>query len=775
MLLTHNFIAGWRNLLKYKTQNIISIACLSVGIVCLCATLYFIQFIQKSSQTALDEELYSVQLKQDEEVTHYQISSVDFKEMLNANYPGVEAIYGTAHGSITVPTKDKLNPYTNMGTKYITPETANYMEFHSAITGKKIENPKVGSVIIEERTCRYLFEDLRDAIGKEVICNDQKLRIEDVCSTDLNAEINGTFVIAGGKLLDDITDWRVYFKIKDKKNIEKITSIYNKQHEFKLYLFQSGDIAAFKIFIPILLFLGSCVLIIGLTGYLKMQIQLFSLRSREIALRRCNGARPFQLFMLLCAEITIIITIASACSFGFLTCFGNYISEFLSNIDRSIPIMFSTAYIDCAYICVLTLIVTIIIAWLSVRRTLKAPLGQTAGKNSNPKRFMHSMMLVIQVFICSILFYFVLMIGYFIQFYKNDNHNFQRDIDDYKEYYFSSYPVTDPANFKTIDDATEIYHTGIDATEEWSGFTKREASENGTLSIIYLHVKPNMFDMLKYDIKPTLSDEEKNNSKIIPVYVAQKHFNEFVKNYNLTKYASSMSEVSFPDGQKLKMVGYANVPDYYKTAQQAYQQIDFYYVNVDDETVSENKYYYQQWTIIKPSNASIRAVKEELDDYYHEHQSQIISVKVVSLDDEWFKEIKLLGEVQKGCGILIAISLACIILSIYSTVSLDTRGRKKEVAIRKVHGAKTKHIMKLFGMYYVKILAVAFSFTLVIGVFVALAIGTAYQDFGFMREWKPILLPALASMALISTVTFATIWKKIYDVARINTADKLTS
>ena len=32
--LANSFATAWRNLLKYKTQNIISIACLAVGVVC---------------------------------------------------------------------------------------------------------------------------------------------------------------------------------------------------------------------------------------------------------------------------------------------------------------------------------------------------------------------------------------------------------------------------------------------------------------------------------------------------------------------------------------------------------------------------------------------------------------------------------------------------------------------------------------------------------------------------------------------------------------------
>ena len=33
LLLKHHLIAGWRNILKYKVQNIISVLCLAVGTV----------------------------------------------------------------------------------------------------------------------------------------------------------------------------------------------------------------------------------------------------------------------------------------------------------------------------------------------------------------------------------------------------------------------------------------------------------------------------------------------------------------------------------------------------------------------------------------------------------------------------------------------------------------------------------------------------------------------------------------------------------------------
>ena len=56
----------------------------------------------------------------------------------------------------------------------------------------------------------------------------------------------------------------------------------------------------------VFLLLGSGVLIISLSGFLKMQLQLFSLRSREMALRRTMGAKPRQLFIVVHEENAVV-------------------------------------------------------------------------------------------------------------------------------------------------------------------------------------------------------------------------------------------------------------------------------------------------------------------------------------------------------------------------------------------------------------------------------------------------------------------------------------
>ena len=42
LLLKHHLIAGWRNILKYKVQNIISVLCLAVGITVFSVVLWLV-------------------------------------------------------------------------------------------------------------------------------------------------------------------------------------------------------------------------------------------------------------------------------------------------------------------------------------------------------------------------------------------------------------------------------------------------------------------------------------------------------------------------------------------------------------------------------------------------------------------------------------------------------------------------------------------------------------------------------------------------------------
>lgn len=113
-------------------------------------------------------------------------------------------------------------------------------------------------------------------------------------------------------------------------------------------------------------------------------------------------------------------------------------------------------------------------------------------------------------------------------------------------------------------------------------------------------------------------------------------------------------------------------------------------------------------------------------------------------------------------------SLVCIllvILSVSSSISAETNIRRKEVALRKINGAKARNIMELFIKPYCIILAVAF----LTG---NLAAMTIFTDLGNARSFLLIAPVTLLVMALIVALS---VWGKIRAIMRTNPADVIKS
>lgn len=113
------------------------------------------------------------------------------------------------------------------------------------------------------------------------------------------------------------------------------------------------------------------------------------------------------------------------------------------------------------------------------------------------------------------------------------------------------------------------------------------------------------------------------------------------------------------------------------------------------------------------------------------------------------------------------ICILLVILSISSSISADTNMRRKEVAMRKINGAKASDIMELFIKPYGIILLMA----LVIGNLAAVAL-ISKSDIGFDSNYILIALACLLIMALIIVIS---VWSKIRAIMRTNPADVIKS
>ena len=106
-LLANSLATAWRNLLKYKTQNAISIACLAAGVVCFAITVYFIYGFGRSvyyNRIKQDIASFSVLATPNEETERLkktgsfpenaQLDNDFFNHLLSLKLPAMEGLHG---------------------------------------------------------------------------------------------------------------------------------------------------------------------------------------------------------------------------------------------------------------------------------------------------------------------------------------------------------------------------------------------------------------------------------------------------------------------------------------------------------------------------------------------------------------------------------------------------------------------------------------------------------------------------------------------------------
>lgn len=107
---------------------------------------------------------------------------------------------------------------------------------------------------------------------------------------------------------------------------------------------------------------------------------------------------------------------------------------------------------------------------------------------------------------------------------------------------------------------------------------------------------------------------------------------------------------------------------------------------------------------------------------------------------------------------------------IYSTVALTCQEKKREIALRKVHGAKVRDILSIFARDYGIILALASALAFIIGYIV---IDRWQQHFLCKADISWWIYACV--FAFTATVIIATVLNRVLTTARQNPADVIKS
>ena len=500
----------------------------------------------------------------------------------------------------------------------------------------------------------------------------------------------------------------------------------------------------------LVLAIASLVLVSGLINFLKFIFQVFFIRQRELVLRKCMGSGLRGLYMLLASEVFLMLTLSFFLSL--------VVSEIiLTLIDGRLPAEYLTlpmgdAYLVQAGVYAGTLAVGLLAACFPVMRLRRGTLHGFL-QSARHKHRLRNWMIGLQLFISMFFVGGILLINML-----------------WNETVFSGYMPLTPAEQDRVVVLSLNTHTML---------------KNRGPILDEVRRLPEVEEVLSFDLpgrlsRTTFMDYMGKDSTRMEVFMQSGHPGYFdffhipMEGKVVDPGAGNMVYVS----RRLKQLLDEEGNDGTVRLSGVDYQIAGVYEALFDETEKPVDDYYFVGSVFLPSpgvsNYFIRVNEhtggkvfaERLTTLCRKHipETLPLDIHLLTDDDETKDNI---GLMRSGLLILVVISLLLVVLSIYSSISLDTMERQKEVAIRKINGAKPADIFLLFARMYLVIFAV----TYVLAVSLLMIIGIQAFEYDtrieFVRSWEwPVQLFVLTA-ALLAVVTG---WK-IRQVMRLNPAE----
>ena len=734
-MLLHNLKVALRNILKYKVQTLGSILSLAIGMVTL-ATVH--SFLQNFRMASINHEPYYdrvYNLRFDSIQKHQSENSIringDIVRAVKANggprciEQGPYAPNGTLTGgwaefTLSGKTRRKMQ----LKAVPLDRHFSNFVGIRSAITGEKIKVLGPHDAIINEKQAKQIFGD-KNPVGASIRLTknygNYQLRLVDVYQdlslTELNMSSSALFY-SPCELEDMDSDQffavNLYVVLKEGCTPQQLKAEVNgrlkplglKVKTEKLKDRLSEEYSSVAIACSITYLIGSLILLAAIIGFLRMQTQLFWMRRREISLRITNGATRLQLFSMFATEVVMIVLGA----YFVAVLMGSWICDYLARpqfaeITSELGTI-SHLYLYSLVIGLVVMMLCLAIIWVVLSRICKHTQALESGMRRSHNHWFRNTMLGVQVMISM----FFLGVTFCLLCWVGKMADFNHIPDDERAYKQSLFLQTNAAeNGQRLRD--KLIH--LPQVERWipygCGFWQlNELAENEEFSkaawqdnsYVISHYKIQTasdtsyldFFKIKVNWKP-----KANRKKCILV-------NEELYKY-MRQYHVAPNDILTVD----EMDSYQIAGTFLSIPYQGSMRTDIYsFIVIDPKNAYDAKHY-----ILVAKPGEYKEMQIAVDRIIQKLEPAVVKPMASNLRDYMVLEMLALEILQNIAWILAIVSLAICLISIFSTVMLDTQTRKKEVAIRKVNGALTKDITKLFGSTYLVITLIAMVFAVV--------------------------------------------------------------
>ena len=791
-MLLHNLKVALRNILKYKVQTLGSILSLAIGMVTL-ATVH--SFLQNFRMASINHEPYydrvynlrfdSIQKRQSD---HSIRINGDIVRAVKAN-GGPRCIEQGPYAPNGMLTGGWAEFTLNGNTRRKTPLDAvpldrnypNFVGIRSAITGEKIKVLGPHDAIINEKQAKQIFGD-KNPVGASIRLSkdygNYQLRLVDVYQDLSLTEQNSSALFYSPWELEDMDlnqfyAVAFYVVLKEGCTPQQLKAEVNsrlkplglKVRTEKLKDRLNEEYSTVAIARSITYLIGSLILLAAIIGFLRMQTQLFWMRRREISLRITNGATRLQLFSMFATEVVVIVLVAYLVA----VLMGSWICDYLARpqfaeITSELGTI-SHLYLYSLVIGLVVMMLCLAIIRIVLSRICKRTQALESGMRRSHNHWFRNTMLGVQVMISM----FFLGVTFCLLCWVGKMADFNHIPDDERAYKQSLFLQTNAAeNVQRLRD--KLIH--LPQVERWIpysyGFWKvNELAENEEFSkavwkddlfVSYSNVTNYKIQMTSdtsyldfFKIKVNWKPKANRKKCILVNEELYKH---------MRQYHVAPNDILTVD----EMDSYQIAGTFQSVPYEGSMKTDIYSFIVIDPKEAYGATHY----ILVAKPGEYKEMQVAVDRTIQKLEPAVVKPMSSNLRYYMAREMFALEILQNIAWILAIVSLAICLISIFSTVMLDTQTRKKEVAIRKVNGALTRDITKLFGRTYLVITLIAMVFAVVAMLLFHIVLSKMFD----MVEINPVF-PIILSIVIVIGFIAAIIACQVRKIMKVDPSEIL--
>lgn len=222
-----------------------------------------------------------------------------------------------------------------------------------------------------------------------------------------------------------------------------------------------------------------------------------------------------------------------------------------------------------------------------------------------------------------------------------------------------------------------------------------------------------------------------------------------LSNHSLTIEAFSNRDVTFPIAGTIKSIPY----------DMKNESLVFILPNWEESQ-------FMQFLLV-PKPGKGESLARNVDETVELIEPELIN-KLVSNYRERVSPIPGFIEAVRGGGIILGgVSLLICAMSIFSTIALDSRARRKEIAVRKVNGAKSRDIYRMFGRVYIVMIGISILITVPICVIFNQVVESALVELSPEITLSP-LMPIILGIMIVTLLIFSIVGWQIHMTMQVD-------